>query len=132
MGEHGEIPKVVSRTHDKFKTPYISILLNALIIFVLTIQSSFLSALAIATITRLMIYATTCGSLIVFRKKLDAPSAKFLAPLGVTAAVLSIALIVWLLTNVDFTKEGLPIIIVAAVGLVLYFLYKMSGWKSAS
>jgi APA family basic amino acid/polyamine antiporter len=131
MGEHGEIPKVVSRTHDKFKTPYISILLNALIIFVLTIQSSFLSALAIATITRLMIYASTCGSLIVFRKKLDAPSAKFLAPLGVTAAVLSIALIVWLLTNVDFTKEGLPIIIVAAVGLVLYFLYRISGRKSA-
>ena len=35
-------------------------------------------------------------------------------------------LIVWLLTNVDFSKEGLPIIIAAAVGLVIYQLQKGS------
>lgn len=132
MGEQGEMPTIVSKTHDKFKTPYVSIVLNALIIFVLTIQSSFLSALAIATITRLMIYATTCGSLIVFRKSGDAPAAKFIAPFGIAAAVLSIALIVWLLTNVDFTKEGLPIVIVAAVGFVLYFANRFYQRKTAS
>jgi amino acid transporter len=79
-----------------------------------------------------MIYATTCGSLIVFRKSGDAPAAKFIAPFGITAAVLSIALIVWLLTNVDFTKEGLPIVIVAAVGVVLYFANRFYQRRSAS
>ena len=125
MGEQNELPPVISKTHDKFKTPYVSILLNAAIIFVLTVQSSFLGALAIATITRLMIYATTCLSLVVFRKREDAPAAKFLAPFGLAASIISIALIVWLLTNVDFTKEGLPIIIVAAIGLVVFYAYRI-------
>jgi len=37
----------------------------------------------------------------------------------------SIALVIWLVTNVDFTKEGLPIIVVAVVGIVLYYLFKI-------
>jgi hypothetical protein len=38
---------------------------------------------------------------------------------------LSIALIIWLLTNVDFAKEGLPILLVAAVGLVVFYAYRI-------
>jgi len=127
MGEQSEVPAVISKTHSRFKTPYISILLNAVIILFLTIQSSFLSALAMATITRLIIYATTCLSLIVFRKREDTPPAGFLAPAGILAALLSIALIGWLLTNVDFTKEGLPIIVAAVVGLVIYAGFRFFG-----
>ena len=94
MGEHRELPAVLAKTHEKFRTPYVAILLNAVIILVLTIQSSFLSALAIATITRLIIYATTCLSLIVFRKRADAAPAKYMAPFGVAAAAVSIVLVI--------------------------------------
>ena len=124
MGEHRELPAVLAKTHEKFRTPYVAILLNAVIILVLTIQSSFLSALAIATITRLIIYATTCLSLIVFRKRAYAAPAKYMAPFGVAAASVSIVLVIWLLTNVDFSKEGLPIIMAAVIGLVLYYLFR--------
>jgi hypothetical protein len=48
------------------------------------------------------------------------PPAPFLAPFGILAAVLSLALIAWLLTNVDFSKEGLPILIAGVAGLVIY------------
>jgi len=131
MGEHKEMPAFLSTTHTKLRTPYVAILLNALIILVLTIQSSFLSALAIATITRLIIYATTCLSLIVFRRRADFPPAKYTAPFGVAAAVLSIVLVAWLVTNVDFTKEGLPIIVAAAIGLVLYYVFKIFNRSTA-
>lgn len=124
MGKHGEFPTFLSKTHSIFKTPYISILLNAVIILVLTIYSSFLSALAIATITRLLVYATTCLSLPVFRSRADAPPAVFLAPFGMFAAVASIALIIWLLTNVDFTREGFPILAAGGVGLGLYYVFR--------
>jgi len=124
MGEHSELPAVLAKTHEKFRTPYVAILLNAVIILVLTIQSSFLSALAIATITRMIIYATTCLSLIVFRKRAYAAPAKYMAPFGVAAASVSIVLVIWLLTNVDFSKEGLPIIMAAVIGLVLYYLFR--------
>jgi basic amino acid/polyamine antiporter, APA family len=125
MGERGELPRFLTTTSERFRTPHVAILIHVAIILIFATQTSFLGALGIATITRLIIYATTCLSLIVFRKRDDAPQARFIAPLGVVAAVLSIALIAWLLTNVEFTKEGLPIAAVAAVGLVVFYAYRL-------
>ena len=127
MAEQRELPSVLARTHDRFKTPWVAIVVTSGLIFILTVYSSFLTALAFATITRLLVYATTCFALPVFRNRKDAPEAKFIAPMGVVAAVLSLGLIVWLLTRVDFTREGLPILIAAAVGLVIYFAYRIFG-----
>ena len=127
MGERNQLPSALASTHERFRTPWVAILLNGLIVFILTVQASFLTAVALATITRLLVYATTCASLIVFRRRTDVPPAPFLAPFGIAAAILSLALIAWLLTNVDFKKEGLPIIIAAAIGLVLYLIYRATA-----
>lgn len=127
MAEHGELPSIVARTHRRFFTPHVSILITSLAVLALTIQSSFITALTISTITRLFVYATTCLSLPVFRRREDAPEAKFKAPLGIAAAAISIALIIWLLTNVDFRREGLPILAAGALGLILYFMNRMLG-----
>jgi len=131
MGERGELPRFLTKTSERFRTPHVAILINAVIILIFATQTSFLGALGIATITRLMIYATTCLSLIVFRKREDSPPAKFIAPFGIASAVVSIALIIWLLTNVDFTKEGLPIVIVAAIGLVVFYGYRFYKKKNS-
>jgi len=120
MSEQGDLPPVFDRTHSKFKTPYVSIIVTAVVMLILTIQSSFFTAVAIATIARLLFYATTCLALPIFRRRADLPKAPFTVPFGVVAAVLSIGLIVWLLTNVDYAKEGLAVIIAAAIGLILY------------
>ena len=125
MGERGELPTLLAKTNERFRTPHVAILVNTVVILIFATQTSFLGALGIATITRLAIYATTCLSMIVFRKRENVPPAKFTAPFGVAAALLSIALIVWLLTNVDFTKEGLPIIASAAVGLAVFYAYRI-------
>lgn len=123
MAEQKELPPILARTHRRFKTPYVSIFLTAAVIFVFTLQTSFYAALTIATITRLLVYATTCAALPIFRRKNKAPEAKFIAPFGIAASVLSLLLIGWLLTNVDFRREGLAILIAAAAGLILYFGY---------
>lgn len=129
MAEQKELPQIIGVTHEKFKTPYVSLLLTAILMFVLTIQSSFLTALTIATITRLIVYAVTCAALPVFRRRQDIPEAKFMVPFGVAAAVLSLILIVWLLTNVDFQKEGLSLLLVIIAGLIIYFVYKFFAPK---
>ncbi len=125
MAEQGELPAVLGRTHEKYKTPFVSLFITALVMLVLTVQSSFLTALTISTITRLIVYATTCAALPVFRWRTAAPKAEFLAPLGIAASVLSLILTVWLLTNVDFRKEGLAILVVGTIGLVLYFVQRV-------
>ncbi|MEP7214321.1 MAG: amino acid permease [Acidobacteriota bacterium] len=127
MAEENSLPQAFAKTHPRFRTPYISILATAAVTLVLTVQSSFFSAVTIATTTRLLIYATTCIALPVFRRRNDIPAARFVAPFGVAAAVLSIALIVWLLANVKYNVEGLPIVIAAAIGLIIYFAYKFLG-----
>jgi APA family basic amino acid/polyamine antiporter len=125
MSENREIPSVFGATVERFKTPYVSILLTAVVILILTIQSSFLTAVTIAIVTRLIVYATTCVALPVFRYQKDAPPALFRAPLGIVAAVLSLALIGWLLTDERVRNEGLPILIAAVIGLILYFAYRI-------
>ncbi len=129
MSEQKDLPAVVSSTHSKFKTPYVAIIFSAVVILLLTIFSSFITALAIATITRLLVYATTCLALPVFRRRGDAPEAKFMAPAGIVAAVLSLLLIVWLLTQVDFAREGIPILVAALAGLAVYLPYKFLSRK---
>ncbi len=120
MSEKGELPAPLALTHEKFKTPWVSILLTSAVILVLTIYSTFLTALAIATITRLLVYATTCLALPIFRKRGNAPEAKFTAPFGIAASVFSLGLIIWLLTRVDLSKEGIPIVIAAAIGMIVF------------
>ncbi len=127
MAEQRELPQIFALTHAKTKTPVYSIILTSVVILILTIQSSFFTAVTIATITRLLVYATTCLALPVFRRRKDVPDAQFSAPFGIAAAVVSLGLIVWLLSNVDYKKEGLAIIIAIGVGLVLFFTYKISG-----
>ncbi len=121
MSEQRDLPAVFEKTHAKFKTPYVAIIATSVVILILTIQSSFLTAVAIATITRLVVYATTCLALPVFRRRPNMPQpSPFAAPLGVAASVMSLVLIVWLLTQVDFAKEGLAILIAAILGLVIF------------
>ena len=120
MSEQRDLPPVFDKTHPKFKTPHVAIIVTAIVMLILAIQSSFLTAVAIATIARLLFYATTCLALPIFRNRSDVPKAQFTAPLGIVAAILSVGLIVWLLTNVDYAKEGLAVIVAAAIGLILF------------
>ena len=91
-------------------------------ILIWTLLTSFLAAVAIATITRLIVYATTCAALPVFRNRENIAKAEFIAPFGIGTAVLSLILIGWLLVQVDYLKEGLPILIAIVIGLILYFV----------
>ncbi|MEJ7847938.1 MAG: APC family permease [Pyrinomonadaceae bacterium] len=127
MAEQRELPQIFAHTHEKTKTPVYSIILTSAVILILTIQSSFFTAVTIATITRLLVYATTCLALPVFRRRNDVREAQFSAPFGIAAAAISLVLIVWLLSNVDYKKEGLAIAVAVVVGLVLFLGYKFLG-----
>jgi len=122
MSEQGELPNALSKTHASFKTPYVSIILTAIVMLIFTVQTSFLTALTISTITRLLVYVATCASLPVFRYREKSPQAEFLAPLGVAAAIASLALIGWLLYNVKF-DEVKVLAVCASIGLIIYFVY---------
>ena len=127
MAEQNELPRALGKTHKRYKTPFVAIILTGAVVLTLTIFTTFLTAVTIATITRLLVYATTCLALPVFRQRKDIPQPKFKVPLGILSSVLSLGLIGWLLANVSFKKEGLPILIAIVVGIVIYYTYRLFG-----
>jgi APA family basic amino acid/polyamine antiporter len=122
MAEQKQLPAFVGRVHRKFFTPYVSILITAGLMLFLTLKSSFVAALTISTIARLVTYGATCLALPVFRARRDAPAAMFRLPGGTIVAILSLLLIVWLLLNATLA-EVRATAIAAAAGLLIYLAY---------
>jgi len=132
MAELGQVPKVLANVHPRYKTPYISILLSAALMLVLTLSGSFLEALTISTLARLVSYVAACAALPVLRQKSDAPAALFKAPAGTALSGLALLLSVWLLSNVSW-QEGRNTIVAAALGLISYLgLWYWNRQKDAS
>jgi basic amino acid/polyamine antiporter, APA family len=121
MAERGQLPRILAATHRRFHTPHIAIVISAVVMLVLTLQGTFISAVTITTVIRLLVYIATCISLPVLRFKKDSPSPRFRAPAGVALAVGATALSVWLLSNSaanDARAAGLA----AALGLLIFFI----------
>jgi hypothetical protein len=54
----------------------------------------------------------------------------YTAPFDILAAVFALFLTFWLLSFVDYKKEGLAVFIVALIGLFIYFAYRLPGKKT--
>src|SRR5262249_1712280 len=124
MSERGELPQILAATHAKFRTPYVSILVTAVVMTVLTLTGTFIYAATISIIARLLAYAATCAALLVFRSRKTAPQALFNAPGAAVVAVLSLLLICWLLANCKGT-DARDAAIAAGTGLVVYGLFRL-------
>lgn len=124
MAEQKQLPAFVGSIHTKFFTPYVSILLTAALMLFLTLKSSFVAALTISTIARLVTYGATCLAVPILRAKSDAPPAAFRLPGGSVIAILSLFLVVWLLLNATL-HEAWVSAIAAGVGLLIYFAYRI-------
>jgi amino acid transporter len=126
FAEREQLPTVFARVHQKFFTPYISIVITAAVMLVLTLKSSFVAALTISAIARLVTYAVTCAALPVLRRKSAAPKAFFRLPGGAFIAVAAILLSAWLLAN-STAKEAIQSAVAATVGLAIYLGYQLTG-----
>lgn len=123
MAEQNQLPAFIGKVHHRFFTPWNAILTSSLFMLLLTLKSSFVAALTISAIARLVTYATTCVSLQLFRRRTDVPKAAFHLPGGAMVSLLSIGLIVWLLAN-STKEEALTTTIVGVVGLLFYAGYR--------
>ena len=131
MAEQKQLPAFIGNVHRSFLTPYISIVLTAALMLFLTLKSSFVTALTISAIARLVTYAATCLALPVFRRRRDTPPALFRLRGGTVIAILALVLIVWLLLN-STLHEAKDAALAAAAGLVIYFAYWLYSRSRAS
>ena len=92
----------------------------------MTLTGSFIAALTVSAIARLVAYGATCGALLALRRRPNAPEATFRAPAGAAVAMIGVGLALWLLFNVQ-GRETLNSGIAAAVGFLIY--YSCRHWQ---
>ena len=122
MAEQGQLPKPLAATHRRFRTPHVAILISAAAMLIFTLQGTFMSALTVSTVIRLLSYIATCIALPVMRFRNNAPLPRFSAPAGVAVAVAATALSVWLLSNSP-SNDARSVGLAAALGLLVFFLW---------
>jgi amino acid transporter len=121
MAEQGDLPPLLARIHPRSRTPVWSVVATGVIMLALALAGTFLSQLTISTLARLAAYVFTCGAVVVFRRRADAPPAALRVPAGSVAAALAIAIAVWLLSNSTW-REARDAGAAAALGLAVYAL----------
>ena len=124
MAEQRQLPAAFARTHSRFHTPHWAILVTAACMLALTLSGSFLTAVALSTITRLLAYAATCLAVPVLRRRdgqPGAPQAMFRVPAAGIVVVIALALIAWLVANAN-PLELRNVAIAMLVGGVLMVL----------
>jgi amino acid transporter len=119
FAEQGDFPAVLARVHTRFRTPHVAILSCGALVLAATLASTFLTAITLATSTRMITYVAGCAALIALRRRMDAPAASFQAPFGRTFAVLAIVLSAALLASAS-ARELQQLAIAALCGLLLH------------
>ncbi|MDX6403874.1 MAG: hypothetical protein QOH70_1329 [Blastocatellia bacterium] len=123
IAEQRQLLAIFAAIHRRFSTPHIAILATAGVMLVLTMRSSFVAALTISAIARLVTYAVTCAALPVLRRRAGVPVAMFKVRGGPIIAVAALILAVWLLAN-STLREAVTALIAAAVGMIVYLGYR--------
>jgi amino acid transporter len=89
---------------------------------VFTLKTSFVAALTISAIARLVTYGVTCAALPVLRRRSGVSPAMFRVRGGTLIAIAALVLAIWLLAHSTRT-EAIQTTIAAAVGLLIYLVY---------
>ena len=113
LAERGDFPSAFALLHKKFHTPYFSILIFAVLVWVLALFGSFAGNATLSAGSRLFYYGVVCTALPVLRKK-DREPALVRVPGGNTIGILGALLCAALLTQIEYNKS---LILLAAVAV---------------
>jgi len=135
IAERKQLPSFLAQVNQRFFTPHASIMITAAVMLVVTLKSSFVAALTISAIARLVTYAVSCAALPVLRRREKVPRALFRLPGGTIIAVASLVLAAWLLMNnvladlrtdkAWWAFEAIQATFAAAVGFVIFLGYRL-------
>ena len=115
LAEQGDLPPVFAAIHNRFRTPYVSILVFASSLWVFATMGNFRWNVVLSSASRLITYALVCASLLALRRNPPGAGA-YRLPLGPIFAVIGIALMIALFTRI--TREELAWIL--ATGAVAF------------
>ncbi len=130
LAEKNLLPEFMGKVHQRYHTPYTSLLITCAVILLLTLTNSLLFLLTVNALGTLFIYVITCASLIQLRKKKAVPAAAFVLPAGKAIAAISILLCLVIMTG-STARQLLYILGVLVIGAIVYGSLILTKKKSA-
>jgi basic amino acid/polyamine antiporter, APA family len=115
LAEQGDLPPIFAAVHNRFRTPYVSILVFAASLWVLAAIGNFRWNVVLSSVARLITYGLVCAALLALRRR-QPGAAAYRLPFGSIFAVIVIALMIVLFTRI--TREELAWIL--ATGAVAF------------
>lgn len=115
LAERGDFPSLFARVHPRFRTPYFSIFVFALLVWILALFGSFAGNATLSAGSRLFYYGVVCAALPVLRRK-HAGTPIFTLRGGTAIAILGVLICAALLTQIEYQKS---LILAAAVAVAL-------------
>ena len=129
MGEQDHLPRFLAATHTRFRTPHNAIIVTAGIGLALAVSGTFVYAITIAAISKLLTSAATCAALPILRRNEAAHPARYRirgAPVLVTVSLLFCT---WLLIHSGWS-EIRDVAALVLVGTALYVASRLAYRKS--
>jgi amino acid transporter len=124
FSQEKQLPPFLSYVHPRFATPTWSLVLFAAVTLAFSIAWTFLTAITVGAMIRLLVYLLVCLSLIRFRQKEAAPTQHFRLRGGVFFAVIAIGVSIWLL-SASTVKELKALGWCLLAGLIVYLINRM-------
>jgi amino acid transporter len=127
----GFLPAPVARVHARFRTPYIAIALQVLVVMALALSGTFEKLAIIANGSILIVYLACCAAVLELRRRgVQEGGVPFRAPFASVIPVLAIAFIVWLLASL--TADEWKWLTVALGVAVVVYAASLPGRRAAS
>src|SRR5579862_8255304 len=104
LAERGDFPSAFALVHPRFRTPYFSIFVFALLVWLLALFGSFAGNATLSAGSRLFYYGVVCAALPVLRRKQKA-AAVVTIPAGALVAILGVLICAALLTRIEYNKS---------------------------
>lgn len=120
FGRDGFLPSSLAIVHDRFRTPWIAIILQTMLVIMLAVTGSFETLAVVANGSMLLVYMACCAAVLELRRRgVQESGTPFRAPLGGVIPVAAIVVIAWLLKSLT-GDEWRALLVVLAVAVVIY------------
>jgi amino acid transporter len=120
LAEREDFPAFFAAVHPRFRTPHVSIVIFALLVWTLAMAGTFRWNVTLSAVARLFTYGLVCAALLVLRRKQPAAAA-FRVPGGKVLAVVGIAFSLVLVSRMG--RNELLIVLATAIVALLNW-----GW----
>jgi APA family basic amino acid/polyamine antiporter len=128
LAEQNDFPRFFAAVHPRFRTPYVSILTYALLVWALAVGGTFRWNVTLSAVARLFTYGFTCAALLALRRR-GGPENYLRLPAGALLGVLGLAFSLALALRMGRTE--FLIIVVTVVIAVLNWLWARKSTQKA-